>query len=74
MRVLVLQGLDLTSVPAEMSKLTSLRELELCYNQLTDLPDTFKELRNLKDLRIVGKANGWFSLRATFSFELVLET
>ena len=74
MRVLVLQGLDLTSVPAEMSKLTSLRELELCYNQLTDLPDTFKELRNLKDLRIVGKANGWVSLRPTFSFEPVLET
>ena len=40
-----LSGNKLTSLPAEIGQLTSLRQLYLGYNQLTTLPAAIRELR-----------------------------
>ena len=49
---LYLDGLDLTSLPAAIGRLDSLRNLDLGENQLTDLPPEIGELRALTSLNL----------------------
>ena len=60
--MLVLDGLKLEEIPAGLSQLCDLRELELCNVMLTNLPDELVTLRKLTKLRIVGKIVFWYRI------------
>ena len=49
-----LDGNQLTSVPAEIGQLTSLRELDLGSNQLTSVPAEIGQLTSLRELCLDG--------------------
>nr|WP_081098069.1 leucine-rich repeat domain-containing protein [Leptospira borgpetersenii] len=49
-QALNLSGNQLTTLPKEIGKLQSLRELNLSHNQLTTLPKEIGELQNLRKL------------------------
>lgn len=49
---LILRNLDLTELPAELSKFTNLQELDLSGNNLKDVSSAISSLTNLKDLNL----------------------
>jgi len=54
LRVLHLEGNQLTSLPAEIGQLTSLTSLDLAYNQLTSVPAEIGQLTSLTRLYLGG--------------------
>ena len=52
---LIMHNNRLTSLPAEISKLASLKYLRIHNNQLTELPPEIIDLTNLEKLDISGK-------------------
>jgi Leucine-rich repeat (LRR) protein len=51
---LSMQSPKLTTVPAEVSRLHALKCLDLCFNRINAIPESFKNLTNLVCLNVSG--------------------
>ncbi|MEM7476761.1 MAG: leucine-rich repeat domain-containing protein, partial [Planctomycetota bacterium] len=72
-RTLNLSGMDLAEIPSEIGQITTLEEIRLDHNRLSNLPMSIRELPYLRVLRLQGNSFGTFP-RGMMQFFDSLET